>query len=262
MIGIAQRRRARILAEGEVLALPLEDALRENGDLVLRRRLPGQPLRDVAHELIEDALDDLPVGRDEFFRHICHGFIGRRMTRCAEEPQPVAQDGPTDRDVEILDVRNAVRALDAARPERVVDIVGLPGSVGAADEQRAAEDVAAVLGDAVHADPATGILRWERARRDTDLGLQRVIEIAHAHAILVAVDRHAVDELHRLALVDPVHAHGRLLHRARAADVGRAESDAWHQNPDRHDVARRRQRVDDLAGQHLRLRRLLHVDER
>ena len=47
-----------------------------------------------------------------------------------------------------------------------------------------------------------------------------------------------------------------------AIELGRLKADAGNQNADRLDVAGGRQRIDHLARQHLRLRDLLHVDER
>ncbi len=51
-----------------------------------------------------------------------------------------------------------------------------------------------------------------------------------------------------------------LLGHARAADVGRSLPDARRQHADRHDIAGDRQRIDDVAGDDLRTRRLLDVD--
>ena len=155
----------------------------------------------------------------------------------------------------------AVRMLFGDGAEGVVDVVALPLAAAEADERRPAEHIAAVLQHRVHADPAAGRVGRNRARHDRDFRLQHVVEVA-LRRTFEALNGHALDELLGVFARKPVGAQPDLLGHARAADVGRAGPDSGRQDADRHDVARHRQRVDDVAGDDLRSRRLLHVDLR
>ena len=70
------------------------------------------------------------------------------------------------------------------------------------------------------------------------------------------------DELLCVIAAKTVRAEADLLGHARPAHVGGALTNARRQHADRHDVARDGQRVDDVACDDLRARRLLHVDLR
>ncbi len=171
--------------------------------------------------------------------------------------------GPPSEPVNMWMCLMRVRAVDAARRRRqlVVDVVALPAAAAEAEERRAAEDVAAVLQHAVHADAAARRVGGNGARHDRDFRLQHVVEV-RLRGALEALDRHPFDELLGVVAAEAVRAQADLLGHARAADVGRALPDAGRQHADRHDVARDRQRVDDVARDDLRARRLLHVDLR
>ena len=151
---------------------------------------------------------------------------------------------------------------EVLRAHLVADVVALPVAVGAAEEDAAADDVAAVLRNHVRAQPARLNLRRMRAGADRHFGAQRVVDVALLVRGFLAVHAHAVDVLHGVLRRDAVAARVGLLHLARPAHVGRAETNARHHHADRHDVARRRQRVDEVARQHLRACRLRHVDQR
>ena len=118
------------------------------------------------------------------------------------------------------------------------------------------------FGNHVRAKAARLNLRRMRARADGHLGAQRVVDVALLVRGFLAVHAHAVDVLHGVLRRDAVAARVGLLHLARPAHVRRAETNAGHHHADRHDVARRGQRVDEVARQHLRARRLRHVDQR
>ena len=95
-----------------------------------------------------------------------------------DPPHLVFDERSSDRPGELLHVLHAVGALNVAGAQLVVDVVGLPAAVGAADEDLAAHLVAAVLQDAVEANAAAGGVGWNCGGHDADFRLQHVVEIA------------------------------------------------------------------------------------
>ena len=183
------------------------------------------------------------------------------MPRGEEEPRLVPFDRPAERRREHVNVLDAVGGANAERrgAELVVDVVRLPVAAAEAEERRAAEHVAAVFQHAVQANPAARRVRRNRARHDGDFRLQHVVEV-RLRGSLETLDRHPLDQLLGVVAAQSVGAEAHLLGHAGAADIGRAGPDSRRQHTDRHDVAGDRQRVDDVAGEHLRPRRLRHVD--
>ena len=107
----------------------------------------------------------------------------------------------------------------------VVDVVLHPRSLGAAHERRAAEVVAAVLQDAVQANAAAAGVGGNRRGADRHFRLQRVVEKAQRRA-LVALDRHAFDELVAVEAAETAGAQADLLGRLHAAHIGRVRPHA------------------------------------
>ena len=94
-------------------------------------------------------------------------------------------------------------------------------------------------------------------------GVRRVAEVAlHLTVVHQAVEHHAVDLDGRVGLARAVAGHVDLFHLLVAADVGRALADARHQRRQARVVAGARHRVEQLAVEHLRPLRALHVDHR
>ena len=141
---------------------------------------------------------------------------------------------------------DTVGALNVTRAQFVVDVFRDPVVIGAPDEGRTAHLVAAVLQDAVEADAAAGRVCRNRGGHDGDFRLQHVVEVT-LRRTFIALNRHALDQLFAVHAAQPVSAQPHLLGHVRPADVGRVRPHAGRQNADRHDVARHRQRVDDVA---------------
>ncbi len=259
---IAIRARARVAAGAEILALALPRAIEERRELVLLVDLPGQPAERVANVLIDRALELFALRRDDRLSDIGHDLIGRGMPGGDEKPETVAIHRAAERSVERLHVRDAVAARDVLASQVVVDVVGLPVAVTAAQEHRPAERVAAVLRDHVH--PHRRALHFRRVGggRDRDFLNQRIVHIRPDDVRLLAARAHAVDRFLRLGSVHAVAARVGLFHLAGAADVGRREPDARKHVADREDVAGGWKRVEHVARHDLRARRLRDVDER
>jgi hypothetical protein len=242
--------------------LPLPRALEEYGKLVLLADLPGHSSEHVPDVLIERAADELAGWRGDVFIDVGDELVGGNVARRHEKPELVPQDRPTHRAVEVLDVRDAVGAREILRAHRIVDVVALPCAVGTAEEDAAADVVAAVLGNRIGAEPARLNFGRVRARAHCHFRAQRIVEVALLVRGLLAVHAHAVDVLDGVLGGDAVAARVGLLHLSRATHVGRAKTNAGHHHSDRHDVARRRQRVDQVARQHGRACCLGDVNER
>ena len=112
----------------------------------------------------------------------------------------------------------------------VVDVVLDPGALGAAHERGAAELVAAVLQNAVQANAAAARVGGNRGRADRHFRLQRVVQEAQRRA-LVALDRHAFDELIAVEAAETAGTQAHLLGRLHAAHIGRVRAARRGQSP-------------------------------
>ena len=179
MSRIAELRCPRILPGAEVLALALPPALDEARNLVLLGRLPRQAKRRTAHVGVEVRVDRLAVGRHDLHRYVGDQLVGRLVPRRDQEPELVALDGTAHRAREHVNVLDGVRAVDAewSGPKLGAGVVALPASAAESEERCAAEDVAAILQHAVHANAAARGIRRYRARHDRDFRLQHVVEV-------------------------------------------------------------------------------------
>ena len=204
----------------------------------------------------------VPSGAVDVLVDVGDDLVGRDVARRDEEPQLVSPDRPAHRGVEILDVCDAVGTGEVLRAHFVADVVALPVAVRAAEENAAADAVAAVLGDHVRAQTARLNLRRMGAGADRHLRAQRVVDIALLVRGFLAVHAHAVDVLHGVLRRDAMATRVGLLHLPRPANVRRAEANTRHHHADRHDVSRRGKRVDEIARQHLRACGLRDVDQR
>ena len=157
---------------------------------------------------------------------------------------------------------DAVRAGEVLRPHFIAHVVVLPLAVGAAKEDASADDIAAVFRDHVRAQAAGLDFSRVRAGAHRDLGAERVVDVALLIRGLLAVHAHAIDVLNSVFGRDAVAPRVGLLHLARSADIRRSQPDTGHHHADRHDVARGRQGVDQIARQDLRAGGLGDVDQR
>jgi hypothetical protein len=225
--------------------------------LVLGVHLPRQADHLVLNPLILDRRAPIVVEgvRDD--------FVGGDPPPRAEEPEPVPHDRPPEREVEVGDVPDAVARLQPAVAQVLGDVVALPVAVGAADERRAAEAVAAFLRDHVDPHPAARDVCAGAARLEAHFRVCRVAEVGlHLAAVHQAVHRHAVHLHGRVGLPRPVRRHVDLLHLLVAADVRVALADAGHQCGEPRVVARRRHGVEQFPVQDGGPLRALHVDDR
>ena len=157
-------------------------------------------------------------------------------------------------------------AVDARHPhpdEPVSKVVPLPLLRGLRPLGAAAELIAAVFRHQVHRDAAGhGLRRAARGLVDHFLRHRFVVVRLHGAVAHQAVGHHAVDQHHRLRAAGAADGEVGLLHRARAADVGRVQRDAEHELAEALDGLGRRHRVQHIARQHLLLDVALHVDHR
>jgi hypothetical protein len=178
------------------------------------------------------------------------------------EPQPVALERTADREAAVVDLQDAVARRDVLRSQLVVDVPALQAVVGEIGERRAAEAVAAFLGNDVDAHPAARDFRGDRADLVAEF-LRRGVVGRDPGARIVArhVGVHQAVELHQ-AIVErsAVGLQLVLVLARRSADVVLIAADAHRHDADGRPVLRRRHRRDRLLADHLPLDDVLHVD--
>ena len=109
------------------------------------------------------------------------------------------------------------------------------------------------LRDHVQPDAAGRHLGALRARREAVSAKRRLVAVVLDGAVAERrADQHAVDLHRRVQRARAVHAHVDLLHHLRAAHVRLAQPDALREIAERLRVARRRQRIEQVAGDHQR----------
>ena len=142
------------------------------------------------------------------------------------------------------------------------EIVGLPSAVTPRREERAAESVAALFRDHVQAHAARRCVGTYAARLIADFLVHRVVEVAlHLPVGLKAVHHHPVHQDRVVRRLHPMCRHVGLLHGPRAADVRDVQIDADHELTEALDGPPARNRVEQVAAEHLRVDRTLDVHD-
>ena len=208
------------------------------------------------------------AGQDAGGRAVRHVGAGDRLVddeeaAGPEEPERVLLDRAAQREVGVVVGADLVDRLDAVGRQERRQVVALDLAALVALEERAAEAVAALFRDHVdlHAAgrrvhrAAAGLVDHFLVAGVVGVGLDRAVA-------LQPVDDHAVHHQRGLRRAEAVHGEVGLLHRLRAAHVGRGQRDADHELADALNRVRGRHRVEHLARQHLRFRVALHVDDR
>ena len=227
------------------------------GDLVPWIHLPRQPQRVIPDALIVDARRTVGI------KAVGDDVVVADVPVRAEEPEPVALDRPAERRVRIEDEIHGVGRLQAAVDQILREVVGLKRAVGVPEVGRAVEPVAAFTRDEIEVRAAGRDLGAESGGLDGDFLAHRVVVI-----------RVAVAATHQRVHLHPVdvdrgvfrHAHVRrqtwIHRRARAADILVADLGAHRERALGLIHPGHRDRIEEIAAEHRRPLRVLHVDDR
>ena len=259
----------RVVTREQFGILVLPDALEIGADLRLLVGLVGEPDQRVAHVLVLDrrvagrVADSLAVVIVGGIERIADALVHRDVAHRAEEPEPILHDRAAHVEIEVLHVLDEVAVFEALVDQVLRQVVRLPARRRPTEEPAALDDVAAVLRNHVHADAASRHFGRQRARLEHHLLRKGVVvvrlDVAVTHG---AVHAHAVHLDARVAVVGAVRAHVGLFHALRTADVRSTQLHTGNDRADRLHVAGRRQRVNDVAIDHLRALCVLDVDQR
>ena len=245
-----------VLARGVVVARELVVAVVPHRDLVVSRALDGEPQVVAVDLTVVDARRPVAIEAVE------HDPVADSAMARVEEPHAILDDGAAERSVHLVRPVDAVHGGDALVREPRGQVRRREVPVHRLVVEGAGDLVAAFPRN--HGDPhaAGGRLRVGPARLDRHLVREGVVQVVLRPAVAAeAVDQHAVDRDAGVVVVESRGLDVMLIHRARAPDVQR-RLDARHQRDPRLPAPARGDGVDDIAGDHLRALRLLHVDER
>ena len=188
-----------------VLADPL--VVREEVDLVSRRRLPGQPQgavlppcrrrsalqRPAVHAIGGEIRPLGVIAGVQVDPHAGDVLVVGLVAEGAEEPQLVADDRAAERGVDVPRLRQGLRRRQALGLQLRRQVRALERAARAVDEEAPGEPVAALLADDVHL-RAAGV-RLAKAARQREHHFLRIADLGdvgrHAHALVAGA--HAID---------------------------------------------------------------------
>ena len=225
VLRIALLARARVGAGANRVTLLVPPPLEEPGDLVFLRGLPRQSRRQAAHVQIVGGFDAFrPSARDEL-RHVCDGRLGRLMPGREDPPQLVPQDRAAERSGERFEMVDAVRRRSSCATQPVVDVVLHPVPLVPPMNAEPLNWLPPSFRMLLSRMPPPPVSAGIAAVLTVISDLQRVVEKAQRRP-LVALDRHALDELIAVETAESAGAQAHLLGRLHAAHVGRARTHA------------------------------------
>ena len=211
------------------------------------------------------------LGRARIDRLVRIGVVMRveQAAISAVEPQPVFDEWPARRRVDLVHLLDVVDGCEPLRLQRRAKVVRLQAAAGELAEQVCVEAVTAFFRHGVGDDAARPRFRRRSACRDRHLlgrsGVERVRVVVPAAGIVHVVERHPVQEQRHLIVTAPVDLHRLPQVAAGSADVPAVrERDLNPGHQDRKILERSsgRQLVQKLGAQRGLLAGRLHVDQR
>ena len=259
----------RRLGRGELAAAPHDQCLGVGEDvhLVLVRHLPRQPDRLAPEPLltirrIPGRIERRPDrGVEEHARD-----LNLRASEAArsKEPQLVFPDGAADGRVEVVELADVIGRRQPAAAQLVGQVVALQRVVRIEAEDVQLERVATLLRDHVDQHAAGRALGRDAAGLNRRLLYRRRVEdVARGAGVHVQGVHAVVQELDAALAVErvPVRRVGRV-DAGRAAHVGSADESGNDADERRQRSRARRQRRQELVGNHRLLPDVLYVDQR
>ena len=224
----------------------------------------------MARILVERPHRGFVVGGVE--EHAAHPVLRDLQSMRGVEPQLVLPDRTAERRIDVSDFLQRVRRREAARLQVGSEVAALHRLVGERREDQAAEGVAALLRNDVHAHAALGGFRRHAGR--VNRHLLRAAHVGHVRRVVHAGGQHQRQAVDRRSLIEaaaPVRGELRDRVAAAAADILRTDAverqtsgdaDAGKQHPEVLHEPARRHRVDHAMIEHLLTRGALDVDDR